>query len=51
MRAGRPKPSRHQTSFSGVELLSIVVIRDIRLLLITEEFGQRSGFAILLYRR
>jgi hypothetical protein len=38
-------------SFSGIKLWPIIVGRDTPFLPIDKEFGQRSGFAILLCRR
>jgi hypothetical protein len=49
--AGRPEPRYEGTSFSGIELWPIVVADAFLVLVISEKFGQRSGFAILLCRR
>ena len=49
--ARRPEPSRERTSFGGIELWPIVVAAAFLVLVISEKFGQWSGFAILLCRR
>src|SRR6266849_4239314 len=47
----RPEPSREGTSFGDIELWPIVVADAFLVLVISEKFGQRSSFAILLCRR
>ena len=44
-------PSREPISFGGIKLWPVLASRDILLLVIGEEFRQRSGFTFLLRRR
>ena len=48
---GQPDPSRETMLFGGVKLLQVVLVRrGLALLIIGEEFGQRSRFTPLLGR-